>query len=119
MSDNSVSVEQAVVAIYSNVKSNIVAGQFNVATLMSLLPRLMEAAGKYQNLDGTNKKNVVIGVVDRIIADNIQNPDLALALQHLTPTACDVLYDCWNNRYVFTQKVEDVTKGCIAKCKKH
>lgn len=115
---NDSQVQDAVVAIYANVKSNIVAGQFGVSTLMILLPRLMEAAGKYQNLDGTSKKNVVIGVVDRIIADNVANPDLAASLQQLVPTACDILYDCWKNRYVFAQKVQDATQGCIAKCRK-
>jgi hypothetical protein len=112
-------VESVVVAIYAKIKSNIVADQFGVATLMVLLPRLMEAAGKYQTLDGTEKKNVVIGVVNRIIADNVTNQELATALQQLVPTACDVLYDCWKNRYIFAQKVEKATQTCLAKCNKH
>jgi hypothetical protein len=113
MSDNS--VEQAIIAIYDNVKLNMSGTQLDIPSLMSMLPQLMEAAGKYQQLDGTSKKGVVIGVTNCLIADNVQNPDLAMSLQQIVPTACDILYACWKKRYVFAQEV----KGCIAICKKH
>ena len=107
--------EIATLNIYNTIKINITEHQINIATLMSLLPQLMEAAGKYKNLDGPSKKKVVIGVVDHIIANHVEDPTLATSLQHLVPTACDVLYDCWQNKYIFAQKFQ----GCFAKCKKH
>lgn len=107
-------VEQEIESIYDHIKATIVSGHFNAVTLITILPRLMELAGKRNDFDGIQKKSIVIGVIDHIITDNVDNQDLENALRQMVPTAIDTMYDVWLKRYVFKEQIQ----GCFARCKK-
>lgn len=107
-------VEQEIESIYDHIKATIVSGHFNAVTLITLLPSLMELAGKRNDFDGIQKKTIVIGVIEHIITDNVTDPDLANTLRQMVPTAVDTLYDVWLKRYIFKAEIQ----GCFARCKK-
>jgi hypothetical protein len=107
-------VKREIESIYGSIKGTIVAGNFNAVTLITILPQLMELAGKCNDFDGIQKKSIVIGVVDHIIVDNVDNLDLENTLRQMVPTAIDTMYDVWLKRYIFKEQIQ----GCFAHCKK-
>jgi len=109
-------VKKLVDWVYNEVADDLSQGEFSMATVVIILPKLMHIIALKKDLDGPTKKNIVIGVIDRIIDDNVKHdPEGKMkdALLELTPAAIDTLYEVYSHRYVFKQKIT----GCFAKCK--
>lgn len=106
--------EKLVSLIYDEIKSDLdLDGVFTPVTLVIILPKLMQLAGLRTELDGAHKKTLVIGVINRIIADTVKSDDkLTDALLQLTPVAIDTLYDVWVHRYMF----KEMAQGCLDSC---
>lgn len=105
--------EKLVNEIYDAIKADVdLDGNFTPATLIIILPKLMQLAGTHAELDGAHKKTVVINVINRIITDTVTNQDINGILLQLTPIAIDTMYDVWVHRYIFKEMAE----GCITSC---
>jgi hypothetical protein len=69
---------------------------------------LMQQVGKYKNLSGIDKKNVVLYVIDDFVNSSevlSSDPTLKLAIKSMAPSVIDTLINAAKGKYKFKVKI--------------
>lgn len=85
----------------------------NSENLLYIVTNVMTAVGKYKTLSGSEKKEIVLGLINDAI-DNIKDSDikqiLTVMMKWVVPNAIDLLIDISKKKYKFN------TNSRIGKC---
>ena len=87
--------QTAVKTLYEQVKNILGGGKLSPSNVVTILVSLMQLIEKYPNLNGLQKKQVVLDAINMLIDDNNDNVEdadqLKLVVQVTLPTVIDTI----------------------------
>ena len=105
--------ETAMVNLYEELKIIVGAGTMTTANVIIILFSLMRTVESYRGLNGTQKKMVVLKVIDKFITDRLGNTKEAQDLKLIVQTTLPVVIDTFVS--IDTQDLQIKSKKCFAK----
>jgi hypothetical protein len=88
----------------------------NTENILFIVVKLMETIGKYKKMSGTDKKQVIIILINDAIEDQIENEHVEDFLQmmatNIIPYTIDLLVDVSKNKYKF----KNINLKMLSKC---
>ena len=104
--------------VYDNIKKMIVDKQLSVQTIIILLPTIMIQVGRFVNLTGLQKKDMVIQIVTKLLDEFKPEDDvyelILVFIKTQLPYVIEIIYQSSVGSYVF-KKIQSGWASC---CKK-
>lgn len=95
---------------------DILQGGLSAENLLFLVANLMQTAGKYKKMSGSDKKQIVVILINEAIETQIDDEILEDFLQHMVtnvvPDAIDLLINVSKKKYKFKQISKAFSKCC-------
>jgi hypothetical protein len=106
--------------VYDNIKKMIVNKTIDIQTILILLPTVMIQVGRFVNLTGLQKKDMVIQIITKLL-DEFKPDDETYALiltfiKNQLPYVIEIIYQSSIGSYIY-KKIQSWT-SCWACCKK-
>jgi hypothetical protein len=103
----------AVDRLYAELNSMIGTGTITSTNIITILFSLMQTIEQYTNVNGVQKKAVIIRVLDRFIKDKLGNTQEARDVSLIVKTALPSVIDTFVA--IDTQKLKIKSKQCFKK----
>lgn len=107
--------------VYDNIKAMIVDKQINIQVILILLPTIMIQVGRFVNLTGLQKKDMVIQIITKLLEEfKPENDTYELILTFIKvqlPYVIEIIYQSSVGSYIF-KKIQSGWTSCWACCKK-
>jgi hypothetical protein len=98
------------------LNADILQNGLSAENLLFLVTNLMQTAGKYKKMSGSDKKQIVVILINEAIKTQIDDEILEDFLQHMVttivPNAIDLLIDVSKKKYKFKQISKEFSKCC-------
>lgn len=107
--------------VYDNIKNMIVDKQINIQVIIILLPTIMIQVGRFINLTGLQKKDMVIQIITKLLDEfKPENDAYELILVFIKvqlPYVIEIVYQSSVGSYIF-KKIQSGWTSCWVCCKK-
>ena len=106
---------RATVNIYQEITNMLGEEKITSSNIASIMLSLMQIAEKYEHLNGTQKKSIVLNVLDRLVQEQIPEHQTKSAVKLLIQTTFPAIVDTLisMDKGQFAIKLKKVTKGCL------
>lgn len=108
--------------VYDNVKKMIVNKHIDIQTILILLPTIMIQVGRFINLTGLQKKDMVIQIITKLL-DEFKPEDevyelILVFIKTQLPYVIEIIYQSSVGSYIF-KKIQSGWTSCWVCCKKN
>lgn len=107
--------------VYDNIKGMVVDKQLNIQVILILLPTIMIQVGRFVNLTGLQKKDMVIQIITKLLEEfKPENEIYELILTFIKvqlPYVIEIIYQSSVGSYIF-KKIQSGWTSCWTCCKK-